>query len=123
MKGFHVNKSILGGANVDIVGIAKWILYQMTFIEICKLDVPNFEHSYAGSDSVKFWHHRLKHLDVKSIYILQSMVRGITLGKISHSTSTLVCETCMDDQQYATEWGYDAEKLVIIPSKIMHLGV
>ena len=43
----------------------------------------------------ELWHHQLGHLDMRSIFALQNMLRKMTLGKISRPTSTLVCEACM----------------------------
>ena len=75
---FHVNECIVGDANGDTVAIAprKGNLYHMTFKEIHGAHSANSEHSCAGGDSVEVWHHRLGHLDVRSIYGLQSMVKS-----------------------------------------------
>jgi hypothetical protein len=67
-------------------------LYLMTFKEVCEANSADFVHSCVGGDSVELWHHRLGHLNVRSIYALQSMVKGIILGKTSRPVTTLVCE-------------------------------
>ena len=51
------------------------------------------------------------------------MVRGMTLGKTSPPTSTLVCEACKDGKQYAAKWGNDEERLSTKSLEIVHLGV
>ena len=85
------------GGNGNIIAIAQREenLYQMTFTEVCEADAANFVCSRAGGGLMEPWHRRLGHLDLMSIYALQSMVRIMTLGKTSHHISTLVCKACM----------------------------
>jgi hypothetical protein len=74
-------------------------------------------------DSLELWHHRLEHLDVKSIYALQSMVKGINVDKTSPPTTTLVCKACTVGNQYAAKWGNREERLETKLLKIVHSGV
>lgn len=92
----------MGGANGHVVAVARHEgnLYEMTFTEVCEVDLSDFGHSRVGGDSVELWHHRLGHLDEKSVYALQSMMKGISLGKISLSITTLVW-ACRKGKQYA----------------------
>ena len=87
------------------------------------MDVTTFVRSRLGGGPTKLWHHRLQHLDVRSVYALQTMMRGMTLGKISHSTSTLVCEACTKGKQYATKWGNNVERLATKPLNIIYSSV
>lgn len=47
---FHVNECIVKGVNGNMVAVAQHTckLYQMTFMEICGVDVANFVHLRAG---------------------------------------------------------------------------
>ena len=98
-------------------------LHQMTFTEVCRADTTNFVHLCAGDDPIELWHRQLEHLNVRSVYALQSMMRGRHLGKTSHPTSTLVCKTCIESKQHAAKLGNDAERQTTKISKIVHLGV
>ena len=122
---FHVNECIVEGANGDVVAIARreGSLYEMCFKEVCGANSGDFVHLRGEGDSVEVWHHRLGHLDVRSIYALQSMVKGINLGKTSHPTTTLVCEACTEGKQYAAKWGNNEERLATKPLEIVHSGV
>ena len=122
---FDVNECIVRGANGEVVAIARreGNLYLMTFKELHGAHSTNLENSRAGGDSVELWHHRLGHLDVRSIYALQSMVKGINLGKTSPPTTSLVCEACTEGKQYAAKWGNNEEKLATKPLEIVHSGV
>ena len=122
---FHMNECIVGGANGDTVAIARREdnLYQMTFTEVHGAHSANSEHSRAGGDSVELWHHRLGHLDVRSIYALQNMVKGMNVGKTPPPANTLVCEACTECEQYAAKWGNNQEKLATKPLEIVHSGV
>ena len=121
----HVNKCIVGSANGKVAAVArhKGNLYQTTFTEVCGVNSTDYVHSHAGGDSAKLWHYQLGHLDVKSVYVLQSMVKGINLGETSPPNTTLVCQACIEGKQYATKWGNDAERLATKPLKIVHLDV
>jgi hypothetical protein len=46
--------------------------------------------SCAVGSPVVLWHRRLGHLNVKSVYALQSMVRDMNLGKTSHLPTIFV---------------------------------
>ena len=95
---FLLNKCIVEVVNNDVVPIAqrKEDLYQMIFMEVWGADVANSRC--------------LGHLNGRSIYALQSMVRGMNLGKTSHSTFKLVCKACTEGKQYAAKLGNDAER-------------
>ena len=82
-------------------------LYQITFTEVCVAVAANFVGSRAGGGPVGLWHRMFGHLNVRSVYTLQSMVRGINLGKTSHPTSTLVCEACTNGKQCMTKLDND----------------
>ena len=84
-------------------------MFQMTFIEVCGTDVANFMRSCVGGGRVELWYRRLGHLNVRSVYALQSMVRGMNLGKTFCPTSTLVWEACTEDKQYAAKLSNDAD--------------
>jgi hypothetical protein len=88
---FHVNKCIVGGVNDNVIVIARCQgnLYQMTCTEVCKANVANFVRSCAGVSPAKLWHHRLGHLDVRSIYALESMIRGMNLN--NHQNPWKLC--------------------------------
>ena len=120
----HVNECIVEGANGNVMAIAqrKRNLYQMTFKVVRGAHSANLEHSRAGGDYVKLWHHQLGHLDVRNVYALQSMVKGINLGKTS-PVAILVCEICTDCEQYAAIYGNNQEKLATKPLEIVHSGV
>lgn len=115
----------MGGANSDVVAIAQCEgnLLQMTFTKVCGVDAANFVRSCVGGSPVELWHHWLGHLNVRSVYALQSMVREMNLGKTFPTTSTLVCDACTKGKQYAAKLGNDAERQAIKPLKIMHLDV
>jgi hypothetical protein len=98
-------------------------LYLMTFKEVFGAHSADVEHSSVGGDSVELWHHRLGHLDVRSIYALQMMVKGINLGKTSPPVTTLVCEACTEGKQYAAKWGNNEERVATKPLEIVHSGV
>ena len=104
---FHINECIVGGANGDVIAIAQLEenLYQMTFTEVYKTNVANFMRSRVGGSPVELWHCRLGHLNVRSIYALQSIVKGMNLGKTSPPTFTLVCEVYMESKQYVAKVG------------------
>lgn len=51
------------------------------------------------------------------------MVRNMNLGKTSRPTSTLVCEVCTEDKQYAAMLGNDAERQTTKPLKIVRLDI
>lgn len=72
---FHVNKCIVGDVNGDMVIITQreGNLYQMTFKEVCGADAANFMHSLASSGRIEFWHCRLGHLDVVSVFAFHGM--------------------------------------------------
>ena len=74
----------------------------MTFMEACGTHSAEFVYSCAGGDSVELWHRRLGHLDVKSVYALRSMVKGINVVKTFPPITTLVCEACAEWQSEAT---------------------
>ena len=94
----------------------------MTFKVVCGENSADFVHLRGGGNSVELWHHRLGYLDVRSIYALQSMVKGIYLGKTSPPTTTFVCEVCMEGKQYAAKWGNNEEMLATKPLEIVHSG-
>jgi hypothetical protein len=102
---FDVNECIVGGANGGVMAIVhrEENLYLMTFKEVLGAHSADVEHSSVGGDSVELWHHRLGHLDVRSIHALQMMVKGINLGKTSPPITTLVCEACTEGKQYAAK--------------------
>lgn len=81
----------------------------------CRADVANFVHSCTGGNSVGLWHRCLKKVNVRNVYPFQSIVRGMILSKTSHPTSTLVCEICMENKQYAAKWSNDAVRLALNP--------
>ena len=51
------------------------------------------------------------------------MVRGMNLGKTFHPTLRLVCEACMEVNQYAAKLGNDAERQATKSLEIVHLDV
>ena len=51
-------------------------------MEIRRVDVANFMCSCVGGGLVELLHCQFKHLNVRGVYALQSMVRGMNLGKI-----------------------------------------
>ena len=87
------------------------------------MHAANFVHSHARGGPVELWHRRLRHLNVRSVFTLQNMVRGMNLGKISHPTSTLVCKACIEGKQFATKWGNDTERVATKPLEIVHSDV
>jgi hypothetical protein len=82
----------------------------------------NFVHSVAGNNPVKLWHRRLGYLDVRNVYILQSMVKGMDINKIPCPTSTLVYDAYTEDKQYATKWSNNGDMLATKPLKIVHFS-
>lgn len=58
-----------------------------------------------------------------SVYIFKIMVRGMNLGKISRSTSILVCKVCTEHKQYGAKLGNDAKRQATTPLKIARSGV
>ena len=62
-------------------------------------------------------------MDVRSIYALKMMVKGINLGKTSPPVSTLVCKACTESKQYAAKWDNNEEKVATKPLDIVHSGV
>ena len=103
----------MGGANGGVMARAhrEENLYLMTFNEVFGAHSADVVHSSVGGDSVELWHHRLGHLDVRSIYALQTMVKNINLGKTSLPVTTLVCEACTEGKQYAAKWGNNEERV------------
>ena len=95
----------------------------MTFTEVHRADSADFVHLCAGGDMVELWHCRLGHLDVRSVYALQNMVKDINVGKTSPPITTLVYEACTEGKQYVTKWGNNVERLATKPLEIVHLGV
>ena len=75
----------------------------MTFQEICGADSADCVHSHARGNSIELWYHRLGHLDVRSVYALQSMVKGTNVGKTSRPITILVCEAYTEGKQYAAK--------------------
>ena len=77
---FLVNECIVGSPNGNMIAIAwcKGNLYQMTFTKVCGANATNFVRSRVGGGLVELWHHRLGHLDVRSNFALQSIVRGVS---------------------------------------------
>ena len=82
--------------------------------------MTNFLHSVVGGNAVELWQCRFKYLDVRNIYTLQSMVKGMNLDKILYPTSTLIYDVCTEIKQYATKWSNNAKMLATQPLKIVH---
>jgi hypothetical protein len=95
----------------------------MTFTKVCKADVANSMHLRAEGSLEKFWHHRLRHLNLRSVYALQSMVRGMNLGNFSLPTSTLICEACTEGKKYTTKLGNDEDRQVTKSLDIVHSSI
>ena len=51
-------------------------------------------------ESLKFWHRRLGHLNVKSVHIFENMVSGMNFGEFSCPTSSLLCKACIERKQH-----------------------
>jgi hypothetical protein len=79
------------GVNGDVIAISRHEgdFYQLTFTNVCRAGAAN----RAGGGATELWHRGLGHLDVRSLYALQSMVRDVHLGESSHPTFILVCTT------------------------------
>jgi hypothetical protein len=122
---FHVNECFVEDVNGNMVEITqcKGNLYLMTFKEVCGANLANFVHPRTGSDSVELWHYRLMHLDVRSSYALQSMVKGINLGKTFPLINTFVCNACTEGKQYAAKWGNNGIMPATKSLEIVHSDV
>lgn len=92
----------------------------ITFMEVCGANLADFVHSCAWEDFVELWHHQLGHLNVKSIYALQSIVKGINLGKTYCAIILLVCT---EDKQYVAKWANNEEMLAARPLEFVHSNV
>ena len=95
----------------------------MTCTEIWQADVANFVRSCVGGGPGELWHHRLRHVDVRSICALESMRRSMNLNKTSCLTATLICEACMEGKLYAVKRDNDVERQSPKPLEIVHKSV
>lgn len=120
---FFINECILRGVNDDRVAIAqcKRNLYQ--FMEVYVANAAKFEHSHEGGNPMEIWHRRLSHLNVKSTYALEYMVRGMNLDGSYAPTSTLICKACSEGEQYVMNLGNNAERRATKSLEIVHSGV
>lgn len=94
----------------------------MTFTEVCGVDATNFVRSHAKGSSAELWHCQFGHVNVKSVYAFQSIVRDMNLGETPHPTSTMVCKACTKGKQYVAKLGNNVERKARKPLEIIHLG-
>lgn len=71
----------------------------------------------------EFWHCRLRHLNIKRIHTLQSMVSGMNLDNIPSPTFLSVYERCIEEQQLRTSFLNDVERRENKYFEITHLNM
>lgn len=109
--------------NVVAIVECKRHLDQMTITELCGGYADNFVRSCEGDGPAELWHCQFGHLDVRSIYALHSMVRGMILNKLFRPTSTLVLRSLHGGYTIFRKWGNNVERLVTNPLEIVHSDI
>lgn len=95
----------------------------MTFIEVSGADAANFVRSCRGGGLTELWHRRLRQLIARNVYALQSMIKGMKLGKSSHPTFKLVYKTCIGSKQYAVTLFDDLDKQTTKSLEFVHSDI
>lgn len=99
---FSLNECIAKfyGCEAIAIAIQEDNLYEIKFVNVHKANMANLVQFPMGDGTLEFWHHRLGHLKMKGVRMLQNMVSGMNLGKISCHSSSLLCESCIEGKQY-----------------------
>ena len=82
------------------MGLSVSELYKINYTMVHEVDAVDLVQLWERDGVLELQHHRLGHLNVKSVRALQSIVNGINPGKILCPTSLLICEECIEYKQH-----------------------
>lgn len=79
---FNLNKCIVKNSDGKLIAITlyKGNLYHMNFIKVHGAVPTNLVQTLNKDHALEFWHHYYRHLNMKSVHILQNMISGMNLG-------------------------------------------
>ena len=93
---FNQNKCIVKNSEGKLIAITlyKGNLYHMNFIKVHGAVPTNLVQTLNKDHALEFWHHYYRHLNMKSVHVLQNMISGMNLGnkkKIRHLSWFVKC--------------------------------
>jgi hypothetical protein len=81
------------------------------------------EQSSAKDDKLELCHHRLGHLNIKSVKILCGTVSGMDLLQLHADLSSFTYESCIEGKQQQLPFAGEATTRATEPLKIIHSNV
>lgn len=120
---FNMDGCTLRAPNGEVLAVAplEGNLYEVTFTKVHEADAAHLVQSSMKNGAIELWHRRLGHLNKRSVYFLQSMVSGMTLGK--DESSMPFCEGCVQGKQHRASFPKDVGTRATKPLEIVHSDV
>lgn len=108
---------------MNAMRLHKGNLFKIKISNMHRADMANLTQSLMKGSAHELGHRQLEHLNVKYLYVLQSSMNDLNLGKVHFHTFSSICEGCIEGKQLRATFPNDGERRANKPLEIAHSNI